>query len=707
MFHTADDYHNISMRLSEVLDDIGVNEKMTLKIRRWVLLTEPNETIIYRALQFPTTIYNFGSWSEGTTTAGLKSDTDCLLTRDDSNVIQDWSEWTPGKNLLMIQNETTPPGYCLLQRLIDNAPLPLTHEYDNYLVKDTSGRILLKNTWLDTVMIEGHQRQGPSLAITQRPGIVDADSVIAFPCTSWPQSAKACLNNLDENNWPTADMKRYMKTTKCFVVGVGYKVSESADFEWRISTSLAERCLMFNLNITQIRCYILMKMIMKTYINLDNESYISSFICKTVLFYCIASKPLNIWKECNILNCLTYCILTLNRCISCGNCPHFFDHENNLMAGKFSNKVQQELLQTTANLVPCDGMSLFGIQIDDVGERLLIKLNMINGAHRNIPSPDDYTTDCSVHFLIKTAKHFLTTHNLCYAAKDETLVTAFRILLHLMRHYRDGDMLVKVSSRLQVPLICSTIGSLIASHNIEIHNTVSPQALAWLEAGLDSDVASSRLKLASILYCTGDMERAAFILNDVEQQYNIEVTEPACGCYNFSTQIVKRRFGQISTQYNEEELRYIVAYCVIFCSGELDCVPHELQYEMFRSTQEDLPYRDIECDEWMDCAVVDSLPYLYFLQYKTFGNLGKLDEQQQALNKLIWVTVTALNLGHRETAWNLVGQCMEQENRLADALQCYMLSLRIRERNNAAKILICVCLARRIATHTEQTSVGH
>ncbi|XP_045216597.2 uncharacterized protein LOC123566501 [Mercenaria mercenaria] len=699
MFHTPDHYHNISMRLSEVLGDIGDNEKMLLKRRRAAVLDEISKTIIHRARKYQMTIYNFGSWSEGTTTPGLRSDADQLFTMDDYNVIQDWSEWTLGKhNYLMIQNETTPPGYCHLQRLRPDAPLPDTHEYNNHYVKDTSGRILFKNTILDHMIHQlatgRQQRQGPSLARTQ-PGIADSDLVSAFPCTSWPQSAKACLGHLDVNNWPTANMYRYIKTTKCFVVSVGNKVSENADFEWRLSTSLAERCLMFNLNITQIRCYILMKMIIKTYINLDNESYISSFMCKTVLFHCIASKPLYIWKECNILNCLTYCILTLNTCISCRNCPHFFDRENNLMAGKLSNKVKQELLQTTANMIPCDGMSLFGIQIDDVGERL--QINIMIGVHHNIPSPDVYTISTSAHLLRQTARFILSTHNgVIHATKDESFFMKLRILLHIVQHLtrynRDGDMLCKVSSRHLAPLYCSSIGSLIASHNIQINNTVSPQALAWLETGLDSDVASSRLKVASILYCTGLMESAAFILNDVDQRYNIEVTEPLCGCYNFPTTHVKTGFGQISSQYDEEAVKYILAYCVRFSREEINCVPHELQYEMFRSTQEDIQHRYID-DNWMDCAVVDSLPYLYFLQYKTLGNLNRPEEQQQALNKLIWATETEDNLGHRETALNLLGQCMEQENRLDDALQCYIFSLCERETNNAAKIHICRCLA--------------
>ncbi|XP_053402174.1 uncharacterized protein LOC128557818 [Mercenaria mercenaria] len=520
--------------------------------------------------------------------------------------------------------------------------------------------------------------------------------VTALPCKSWPHSL-GHLFDKQQNSWLTLETKTYAKTTKCFVVGVGSKVSENADFEWRISTSLAERCLMFNLNITQIRCYILMKMILKRYINLDNESYISSFMCKTVLFHCIASKPSNIWKECNLINCLCYCIYTLNQCVLCGNCPHFIVHGNNVMAGKFSAKVRHELLERMSNLIPCDEILLSQIQCDDLGLRLQIKLNEFSVGHHEFYNPEDYTNLITAKLFMCIPENISGSHNSqMHSTKDESFETLLQIVLNFTRYYRDGNILEKTACRLLAPLYCTSIGSLIASENIQINNTVSPQALAWLEAGQDSDVASSRLKLASIMYCTGDMETTACILNDVEEQYNTEVTEPVCGCYSSAKPYIKIGFCQLSCLYGEERVKDIVALCVRFYPWEINCVPHELQYELFRSTQEDLEHRSIN-DLWMDCAVVDSLPYLYFLQYKTYGNLQRPVEQQQALTKLMWVNETEPNFRHRETALNLLGQCMEQENRPIDALQYYMLSLRHRERNNAAKIHICRCLANTIS----------
>ncbi|XP_045208563.2 uncharacterized protein LOC123560435 [Mercenaria mercenaria] len=690
MFHTPDYYHNISMRLSEVLDDIGVTENIVTKRRRTHLLRETMLTIHLRTIGEQTTVYNLGSRSEGTTTLGLQSDFDKLGCINHSIVIQDWSEWTPGKfNFLMIQNETTPPGYCRLQCISPDAPLPVTHETGDDFVDDTQGRILLKNTIIEIIMIQGDQRQGPSLASAAEPGFIAKDSVLALPCKSWPQSPRAWLHQQETNIWPTAEMRRYTKSTKCFLVGVGSRASENAAIEWRFSTSLAERCLVFSLNITQIKCYVLMKMILKTYMYISAESYISSFMCKTVLFHCIASKPSCVWKECNILNCLNYCLFTLNNCLLNEHCPHFIVHENNLMAGKFSAEVKQQLLERMSALIPSDGISLFGIQIDNLGERLQIKLNMINEVHHDILQPDEYTNLVMGNLLTNTARLVLEIEQV----GDRNLETLLPKVIQLERYYRAGDILGKTACRLLIPLFCTSIGSLIASQNIQINRTVSPQALRWIEAGLDSDFASSRLKLASIMFCVGNAEITALILSHIEEQYKIEVIRPICRCYKFNTHCIKAGFCQLSSQYGVEALMYIVAFCVkFFTTSEINCVPHELQYEMFRSTQEDLLHRG-RGDNWMDCAVVDSLPYLYFLQYKTYSFLQRPEEQQQALTKLGWVINTECSLGHRETALNLLGQCLEQENRHADALQCYMSSLSLRERNNAARFHICRCLA--------------
>ncbi|XP_060573095.1 uncharacterized protein LOC132731014 [Ruditapes philippinarum] len=278
MFQEHDHRENLSLALSEVLDDIGVNERMVMRRRRHFMLEETMRNIPHRLTDTNVSVYYLGSRSEGTTTRGLDSDIDVLFCSHEFNIIQNWSEWKHGKlNYLMLQDENTTLGYCFLQLLRPDIPLPVTVIPIEHYIRDRSGRVLYKNTIFNGAIPDAVSH-GPSNARQGQHGFCDTDTVPAFSCNSWPQSASGWLERQDIRRWPTQDMRRYAASTGCFVVPTGSKVSQYPELEWRISTSLAEKHLMLNLNITQIRCYVLLKMILKSFLNPQGEINISSFM---------------------------------------------------------------------------------------------------------------------------------------------------------------------------------------------------------------------------------------------------------------------------------------------------------------------------------------------------------------------------------------------------------------------------------------------
>jgi tetratricopeptide (TPR) repeat protein len=198
-----------------------------------------------------------------------------------------------------------------------------------------------------------------------------------------------------------------------------------------------------------------------------------------------------------------------------------------------------------------------------------------------------------------------------------------------------------------------------------------------------------------VLYAVGDFDSANGILSITEETYDTDLVAAVCKCYNIPGFYTSERFGVYADNHNELYFKDITAFCVRFLPSEINCIPRDLQYELFRSSQYDLLQRD-ENDHWMDCAVVDSLPFLYFLQYNTYGHLQRHGNQQRALRNLITIINTQdENFGHKETSWNLAGQCMmEREDRYVEAFQCYVNSLKIRPRNNAANYHICRLLYR-------------
>ncbi|XP_045193078.2 uncharacterized protein LOC123549227 [Mercenaria mercenaria] len=697
MFQDPDYYRTVSLKLSEVLDDIYVNERTVLKRRRMVLLQETMLTTLHRLLGQPIVFYNFGSRSEGSTTIGLDSDADTLCCFNTWNVIRDWGEWQHGMfNLLMIQDETTSPGYCLLQVLRKDEPLPLylpehvSHRY--FTVR--GGRVFVKNTAFNRDVLAGTVTNGPATSQQGRPGFYDVDFVKAFRCKSWPVEAQPWLIRQGIGMWPTEEMKRYCENTGCFFVPVSSKSGQYEEFEWRISTSMAERFLMFSLNITQMRCYILMKMILKTFINPRCNGVLSSFMCKTVLLYCIQNTHSNNWRPSNLLACLTVCLIVLENCVRQTNCPHFIIPENNLMAGRISPRNKNKILEILQNIAQSEGRVLLEIPIDNLGTRLQVKMNMY-GAFQYYRTSAEMYAEISQGLLLDTGSTVCACHKhlirkSLHGGNDDVQVIFSDFTFKVVNTYREigCNSLEKTAFKLFIPLLYSSLGSAVASSEIYAHNVITRKTLTCFSIGLDSDVSSGRLKLASAIYCLGDMIRTEFVLRNTEDLYDLNIVEPLCRCNNLRRSLSRQGFQNKSRTGNEELIRHITAFCVGFARCEINCVPQELRYEMFRSTQEDMIERDEIFNNWMDWAVVDSLPYLYFLQYKTFGHLQRAAAQQQALTNLVTTIETESNLGHRETALNLLGQCMEQENRHNDALRCYVLSLNIRARNNAANFLI-------------------
>ncbi|XP_060580328.1 uncharacterized protein LOC132737109 [Ruditapes philippinarum] len=257
MFQSPEYCKILSLKLSEVLEDVGVNEEMVMKRRRIFMLRESFRTISCRSTGENKTDYYLGSQSEGTTTIGLDSDIDMVMVDYDYNVIQDWAEWKHNKTkLIMIQDGNVTPGYCFLQRLRSDEPLFETNIPDENYIRDSIGRILLRNTLVTPLIEENVERHGPSNAFSGDYGYSDNDIVIAFPCDSKLQSVSLFPERPGVMRWLSSECVRYAASCVCFVVGTSSKIATYPELEWRISTSLPQRCLMFNLNITQLKCYV-------------------------------------------------------------------------------------------------------------------------------------------------------------------------------------------------------------------------------------------------------------------------------------------------------------------------------------------------------------------------------------------------------------------------------------------------------------------
>jgi tetratricopeptide (TPR) repeat protein len=426
-------------------------------------------------------------------------------------------------------------------------------------------------------------------------------------------------------------------------------------------------------------------------------------MCKTILFHCIEQNEPSILKESNLLECLNDCLMKLSSCVQNDNLPHFIIPENNLMAGQFTGETKLQLLKNISDFIQNDVQSLLKINSDYIGHRLQVKLNFLPKGLHNLSSSQDMCVSVSATNYLSFSRHCSIVHRLYLnhlSNKDIGIMK--QIVERLLTFNNNDNKLEHTVFTFLAPLLFTTYGTALASESISLKHQVSPQALVWLLDGLDSDVSSGRLKLASVFYSAGNMEKTEIILRYTESQFYSYPVFPICECW-FLVPLprIPAEIEKVYYEQKEDCVKNVIAFCVRFLKQEISCVPHELQYELFRTTQPDIKHhfhdfwliRDQNEDFWMDLAVVDSLPFLYFLQYKVYRHLQRYQDQQQALSKLAKTIETDKNLRHKVTALNVLGQCMEQENRPKQAIKCYLLSLRQRSRNNVAKIHICRLLS--------------
>jgi len=146
MFRVRTFFAALSEVLSAALEAVGVNPSIVTRRRDTYLYRETAGTVNSQEYGFDITAYHFGSMSEGTTTLGMNSDTDTLVTHNNFNIMYTLEDWKMGYcNYLMVRDKTTPAQHYMLQAFRLHLPLPVTHINVPFHVTDEHGRVFLGN----------------------------------------------------------------------------------------------------------------------------------------------------------------------------------------------------------------------------------------------------------------------------------------------------------------------------------------------------------------------------------------------------------------------------------------------------------------------------------------------------------------------------------------------------------------------------------
>ena len=690
----------LSLIVCELLGQLGLSEEIRKLYRERAYTSDISDNLVDDDLCRG---YTFGSAIEGTQTPGMKSDVDIVYVDPTIEVFTKCSSSGGEAGVIVVQDETTPPGHVKLQFVYDNKPLQETCGLGGrildvggskpsspyHLLPDDKGRIVITVKPGYMLPIANVTKHGVAFKQNNKGDIPDFDYVYALHSKVLPDCVNDSLMRKRNSNFLTPKVVEACKSYVCLFVRKEHCQSKESHLLWRISPSHQERFLMFNFNSVQHKCYVLLKLIKKDIINLAlGSEVLTSYHCKTAILHLINMTPSQFWRPDKLLFCLNTALHCLLLWSKESNCPNFLIPDENMFRWRISRHLLKRLSDELFRLISLDFVSLLrSIKTDYLYYRIQLHVYMIDNCQR-LTTLYDYTPLLNIRLkysiLVCIMQMRYESVLKCYSNSTNDLVDNLSSKLSILK---DTD---RLDIHSPVDVTQHTI-SLLAPY-IEIYlmsNTVALSvqrgdtrettwgyltSVKWQEISCSSDPFTSRLKQASLMSALGYHRHSFNLLSTIENKESIN----GCGC---CPDLESSKF-----QYSEREKRLLSADellhqfwtpCVLFLPTEKDVVPSALCYEM------SIPEAPADIDSWHDhWAIVDGKFLLHFLLYLNRKNLGlSFEADIQEMEKYIKNDTRA---NHKYTHLNLLGWVYKEEGKLNRAYECFKKSLHFRPQQKAA-----------------------
>ncbi|XP_071139104.1 uncharacterized protein [Mytilus edulis] len=671
------DEEDDSVWLFEILDSIGANDDYRKTIQRESIKQEILETFGGYL-----TCYYMGGTFEGAVTPDEPNDIDVMKCDEMFPVIQDISEAKMNCcSLLIVQELDTPDGYVKLQLVYNGIPCTSTdwHRFigmHKYLKIDRFGRIVLFDFLMEPYKDDLFSRPKNKPAVkSEKYYDLNMDTVISYRCKTWPKEAQEWLSRKRHHCWPSTDMIQELQTLGFFVVRKGHPFSPEIDVEWRISLSLQERKLMFNLTDVQHKCYIVLKMLNRDVINLE---CITTYHWKTCLFYVIEESSSNDWEKNKLWHCIIRCIKLMLRWVKRGFCPNYFIPRENLFDGRMnaswrliSVNVLEEILNVRFECL------------------LFVKRNNIGDYVRSRGSSDWYKwlqlNSKKVYnealYYKNTATIEKTLHVFNTAILEQLFNLANGNVVHFVKciwnvlgcirhacsspitghtHYETKQSLSLLLPYMYTCLASNVSAMAIHNQNCQVRDFLLFGSFIYFRGGK----LSGHLKFISVLYAIGRYKDCEWWLHQLDEE-SLKYSTSFCNCRYIKSD------STMAYEYIINTSNLKVLTCVSFLPTEIAIIPNALIFEMFRHfgislTHEDKTYAYC-C--WHYRAVVDCNIFFFLLKYVTKEKLRCFQECENA-RLCIAILLFVKNVRHRDVANNLLAWTFRSNYETPLALMC-------------------------------------
>lgn len=474
---------------------------------------------------------------------------------------------------------------------------------------------------------------GPAISAKEEFGSRIQDHVQALICQSTPFEMDEWLKRTQNKTWPTNDMKEFAKTNGCFLVGVGNKQSKSTfSEEFRVCTSFAERKFFFSMNIVQIRCLIVLKMLMKTYFNHDFKP-MKSFFCKTALLYTIEETENTNWTQDNLLECVLLCLAWLENGLRKNYMPHYFMPSLDMLENRFESEMRMFMADLLSDIIKDPISAILKIEIDTVGSRLHKALNeQCTNIVNEVENPETTIYKVGKFLLDAYLRYCRYLVNDTVRDRIQTVKTTEEAISTFQECIELCDNLDKKEYRLSfkrfLPYLRSHVGSALAGKEIENKIELSDQTLAHLKFGMSSDVTCGSLRYASTLYSVEKYHETCQILETTRNRYNKDNIAVICGCQKVKMKDFPHAFCQNwKEMLTKETVEQFTSFCVVFVHTDIHIIPDAFRTLLRPSVG---PAQDM--------VSVDGLPFLLallFLTYRKLNNNEAASEVLTSLNEMV------------------------------------------------------------------------
>ncbi|XP_060585857.1 uncharacterized protein LOC132741654 [Ruditapes philippinarum] len=267
---------------------------------------------------------------------------------------------------------------------------------------------LFREKILPSVYILGKQKEstftsnGPAMTYDK------TDTVKCLKIKQWPVEAITWRTRERKSDWPSKTMLHSLeRDVSCYFVPIGSKFSRDQDMEWRISFTEIERYLIWSMNDTQFKCFVLLKALNKQFM----KDIISSYHIKNVALWLCEECPETVWRSELLVDCVRKGLLKLAEYVKQGFLPHYIIPENNLFLDKGHTEKEEatKLINVVLQTLDIKVNSLTNLLYQDVkycidsmhsinGKRLQ-KYNSLEQSHSLI----EYSKRC--YFALSLVKH--------------------------------------------------------------------------------------------------------------------------------------------------------------------------------------------------------------------------------------------------------------------------------------------------------------